>query len=169
MLCHDYSPYVPARSRGSAGRKVLRRTFIGTTCFQYFTVIYVEQGARNRLPVNEYVTFRVDGMQSVVGKPWLGPILVDFEGADGLTVENMLNKANLFLEYLHIFDDFLRVSGIIPPQLRIKWGYRDDACSVSGGEVQSSLLTAGDLSMEDVDALLGDQSLCMTVTSGNSS
>ncbi|KAK7037368.1 hypothetical protein VNI00_011118 [Paramarasmius palmivorus] len=111
LLERDYEPYVPARLRGPVGTRILRRAYVGTGGMEYFMLIYVEQGSKCRLPVNEFITSVLDKLGNGFGRPWVGPMLVEPDVMEVLSPDRVVPKACEIVRYIQLFHAFLQNPG----------------------------------------------------------
>ncbi|KAK7032390.1 hypothetical protein VNI00_013138 [Paramarasmius palmivorus] len=120
---HDYSPYVPCQVWGGGRKKLLRRTCIGTGRLECFTLIFVDQGQKNRLPVNEFVTTALDELGHELGRPWIGPMLAEFDVPKEVDTERVFEIALDIVRYVALFNAFLRMPASMPHTPCIVWAY----------------------------------------------
>ncbi|KAK7049902.1 hypothetical protein VNI00_005332 [Paramarasmius palmivorus] len=145
LLEQDYSAFVPVFSRGKNGQKgknIQRRVYIATAQLQNFLMVYVEQGSKNRSPVNDFITGSLQAVGSGFNRQWKGSVLVDFDNKDDLsTVDGWSSALNVvqyddlatlfhlsltvsFDSYIHLFYDFLRLSGRKSNE-KVQWKWID--------------------------------------------
>ncbi|KAK7027423.1 hypothetical protein VNI00_015259 [Paramarasmius palmivorus] len=111
----DFAPYLTVRARGKAGRGHLRRTFVCTPQLKTFMFIFAEQTAKNRSSVNQFVTSALERLVCGFSRPWIGPLLVDFENeVVEFQGDDILAEVSDVLRHLHMVYEHVHPNDSIP-------------------------------------------------------
>ncbi|KAK7019644.1 hypothetical protein VNI00_018029 [Paramarasmius palmivorus] len=90
-----------SKEHGGGRRGLLRRTFMVTDPREPYMLIYTAQTGRNRFAVNLHLTELLERAAGGLRRPWIGPVLVDYERSGVLTADNLVEEAETVAEHIH--------------------------------------------------------------------
>ncbi|KAK7035550.1 hypothetical protein VNI00_011843 [Paramarasmius palmivorus] len=96
-----FYPYLDASLQGNAGTRILRKTYMFTEPPENYVVVYFEQSEDNRFPSNEFATSVLQTLGNGLRRPWMGPMLVDYQDSKVLTEGDLHGEAMQVLGHIH--------------------------------------------------------------------
>ncbi|KAK7019414.1 hypothetical protein VNI00_018069 [Paramarasmius palmivorus] len=140
----NFTPFLTVRARGMSSPGLLRRTYVGTVTSHNYTLIYGLQTTRNRGAENIYVTRVLQQFAGGARRPWIGPLIVDFDHEGVLGTSGVDDAAYRVLQGLHLIYEHIHpnksigydsVQKVVP----VKYISSDELESTYGGDARAAV------------------------------